>query len=260
MFKSPTRARERILVYGDPGSGKSFSYLTIARMLQVTDTPATVYVIDTDMAAERALSSEFGDLSNVIVYPAYTWEDYCSTLVAIRKVIRPDDWLCIDLICKAWLAAQEYYVSKVFKTDLDDYFLDARRMLQEARDDGKKVKEKVSPLDGWKDWTIINRLYNTWSEAAIMKTNAHIFACAKSAPVNSDLDNRKTMTSFGRLSVKPCGQKDLAYNFHTVLLSSATRDGYALQSAKDRGRQLIDIDVSMFAIDYLQDVAGWVTT
>lgn len=253
MFEPKSKARERILLYGDPGSGKTYSYLSIARILQATGSPARMHILDTDMAAERMLEVEFADLENVEVYPAYDWLDYVRILGEIKGRITPDDWIAVDLICKAWLAAQEYYVDRVYSQGMDQFFLDARIKIEESA----RAKAKASPLDGWKDWTVINRIYNAWSEALLMKTNCHVIACAKSAATSTETDTRQTLATFGSLSAKPCGQKHLPYNFHTVIMASSFRDRYVMSTAKDRGRSHMEGPVENFPIDYLISIAGW---
>jgi len=54
--------RERIIAAGAPGSGKTYNWLTIARMLP----DVTFHVLDPDDGVLRLLYSEFSDVKNLI--------------------------------------------------------------------------------------------------------------------------------------------------------------------------------------------------
>ena len=63
--------RERILVMGGPGSGKTYGWLRMANHFK----NSTFYVIDSEIGAERSLK-EFPQLTNVRVYPVVDWPEY----------------------------------------------------------------------------------------------------------------------------------------------------------------------------------------
>jgi len=61
--------RERIIAAGAPGSGKTYNWLTIARMLP----DVTFHVLDPDDGVLRLLYSEFSDVKNLNYYFTPTW-------------------------------------------------------------------------------------------------------------------------------------------------------------------------------------------
>ena len=100
--------RERILVYGGPGTGKSRGWLSIARMFP----KVKVWVLDTDDAAERMIASH--DLPNITVFPCLDWPDYLAAAAEARDKLDPDDWLVVDMVSSAWDAVQGFYIEQAF--------------------------------------------------------------------------------------------------------------------------------------------------
>ena len=259
MFQPLRPIKERILAYGSYGCGKSYAYLSIARAAQQTNSPSIFHVLDTDNATERMLVEEFPELRNVIVYPAFEFPEYVSALTQIQAAAIPDrnDWVVCDLVCKSWQAAQEYYIERIYKRGVEDFFLEAR----EKQVQSQGGKKGGSPLDGFKDWTIINRIYSSFADSLILKSRCHLFCAAKGEPVSSDLDSKEIISVFGRIGLKPVGQKALPHNFHSVLLFSQRRPGeYYLTTVKDRGRQPVESQMQNFASDYLCGLAKWQVT
>lgn len=101
--------RERILSFGGAGMGKSFDWLFIARFSQQTGSDAVFYCLDTDMAIDRMLATEFSDLTNVRVVPVFDWEGFDSGLNDTLKAMKPNDWLIVDLLTPTWEMVQEYF-------------------------------------------------------------------------------------------------------------------------------------------------------
>lgn len=135
---------ERILVYGQPGTGKSYQFLKIAQFVA----PSRCYVLDTDDAYPRMLETDFRDLENVEVYPVFEWDDWKATITDVLARAKPGDWICIDRADVLWEAAQDYFIQQVFGEDTGDFFLRARKELEQTKGKG------LTPLDGWKDWCV----------------------------------------------------------------------------------------------------------
>lgn len=249
------RLLERILLFGPAGSGKSTAAASIAQMAQKTKSDARFHVIDTDLAWDRMLVEGYPDLANVEVHVALDWPDYRESLAKIRSVVRPQDWVVVDLVSNAWETVQAYFTEQVFDRDIGDYFLQVRKELK----GGKKSLEAFS---GWVDWSVINAMYKTWANDLLFKTRANVLCTAKMAKVYAEQDDKATRLLFGSHGVKPEGQKALAYQFHTVLLTGERKVGdeteYFLTTVKDRERAQLDkATVRKFALDYLVKVAGW---
>jgi hypothetical protein len=256
MFHSTTGVSERILMFGPGGSGKTTSWLAIAKFCAATKSPARFFVGDTDFAVARM--TETAPLPNLIVSPLYTFADYQAFGKKVAAEAGPGDWVIIDFMGSAWQAVQDHFVSEVFNQDIGDYFLKVRKELS----DGAK---KLGALEGWTDWTVINALYRAWVTPLLFSGRYNVFATAKAdqlSDARNPTEDTATRQIFGRYMVKPVGQKDLPYQFHTLLL--AGRDGsgrWTLNTVKDRERaELTGKIVGNFALDYLKGIGGWSLT
>jgi hypothetical protein len=256
-MRKPT-SRERILNYGRDGAGKTYNYLMIAEALP--DVP--FFVIDTDDTTERMLEDEFSGLTNVKAIVVQDWEEFEE---AIRDSLREIDkitkngttprqdlpWLIVDPCDYTWDWAQEYFVNRVFDSDIDEYFIQARRELA-------KDAKKLNPLEGWVDWQVINRIFQGRWNPLTKGRNYHLFLTTKAAEVRrEDKTARELYDAIGSM---PAGEKRMGYRVHTVLYSVKTvkQDIWQISTSKDRGREMLkEMPVSDFAGDYLEDIAGW---
>lgn len=248
----PTQGRERILCIGGAGAGKSTTWCKVAHWLNVRESTSNMWVIDTDMASDRMRVGYKEAFDNKVqVYEPYEWSEYQDSLKEIYAKSRPNDWLVLDMAHKPWQAVQEYFTDEVFGKSVDSYFLEAR-----------KKAAGGNPLDGWNDWSVINKLYNAWI-MKFLRFPGHIIACAPVTNVMNDGkktdDSPEVKALFGSYGVKPEGQKALAFQFHTVLLlSDSGRQGYRVSTIKDREREkLKNAELQDFVPNYLVKVAGW---
>lgn len=237
---SKSNARERILVLGGPGVGKTSAWLSIAER----SPDAHFYVIDTDHAVDRMIESR--NLSNVTHKTAAAWEDFVSITADYSAKMRADDWLVVDFFSPGWDAVQDWYVQQVHGKNLDTYFLEAR-----------KRQAKGNPIDGDKDWPIIKRVYAKWVEA--LKTcPGHVYVTTPAQAVG-ERDDAAVRAMFGVHGVRPAGNKQTGHWPHTVLLFTKTRVGeYVVSTVKDRERRELDkATVANFVNGYLIPIAGF---
>lgn len=252
---APTTRRERQLIMGPYGSGKTTSWLNIAKWSLATGSEAQFYAIDSDAAVEAFIQpgTQYAHLDakaggNVHVAPVFEWEEYREAANKFAKLAGPDDWEIVDFASNAWEAVQDWFVTEMFKTDPDEFYLEARR-----------AKAGGNPLDGWKDWQYINRSYRAWSNDVLHRTAGHKFLTAASKPIG-DQDGKEIRALYGAHGVRPTGQKQLGHVVHTILYQQVLRQGEVyITTIKDRERMpLTGQQVTEFAIDYLVNVAGWV--
>lgn len=246
--------RERILVYGYSGSGKTNAWLSIAQWCQQEGLDAEFWVLDTDGGSVgRLIRRSYRDLHNVHWTEVYGWEDYNSALDHIQENAKEGDWLVIDMIDAAWDSVQEYFSQQVFQEDLADYFLEARKTLSDK-------DKSLDALEGWKDWVVIKKLYKRWLDKALFAGPYHIFAAAKAQTVEKN-DPATIRAAFWNGS-RPAGEKNLAHLFHSVLYlehrMDKGKDTWTLTTMKDRGSRYVDsLKVQNFAMQYLVGIAGW---
>ena len=229
---------ERILLIGAPGSGKSFSWLTIA----AANPDHQFHCVDTDAAITRMMRKP---LPNVHATVAFEWQDMMDALQSFK--LDENSWVVIDMISAFWDAVQRYFSEQVYGVDLDEYWLEAR-----------KSQKKGNPFDGRTDWGTVNRIYNRFT-MGLLKVPGHLLATAPVEQIASDEKDGGILATFGAYGVKPRGQKHLAHLFHTVLLLTKSRTNeYRYTTIKDRARKDVEKQpLTNFHRDYLQAIGGW---
>lgn len=251
--------KERILVMGGPGAGKTRAYLSIAKLLQSTGSDATMYVIDTDYAVEYMLKQGFPELQNVVYSEVGDWHEYMSAVKDFQKQISPGDWIVADLLNYAWEAVQEHYSTEAYGKDLASHFMERKRVASRKSDE---------QWDGASDWTIIKPLYRQFVNRFFYRHRAHVFATAGVKPLTREgkwKDNNEVVATFGNIGYKPEGEKRTPHHLHAVIhLKRSLTGEFLMNTAKDRERpDMIDVSLGneenpgSFAKAYLMGVGGW---
>ena len=239
--------RERILLCGPPGSGKSYAALTIARRY----TNSQFWVLDTDQAWPRMMSGQFSDLQNVHVFECNQWEDYIAALTSIKKQAVSGDWLIVDFMSTAWDDVQDYFIREVFDQNVEAYYLARRK-------EAKKSAKSLEVFEGWVDWPVIKAQYKGFRVRHIgmdLRQCHQLFTTAIRSIQKGETDAGRL--SFSPYGGYPAGEKNLPYQCHAVLMMSRPRLGvWELSSYKDRERPLLDhAELTDFAKDYVLKVA-----
>lgn len=255
MFQSPLQARERILLYGEPGTGKSNAVISIAKFLKSTHSAGRIFVIDNDKSYQR-VAELMGLGDHLQVEECYDFPDHRAALEKFVRTVRPDDWLVCDLMSEVWSCAQTFYTDSVYD-DEANYFLKVRQAMNNP------AKENV--LDGWTDWQYVNKIYSAFARPFIYKSPCHVIAVSTAEPVSRAKpgstvgDDKETISVFGSVGFRPEGQKRLRHQFNTtILMHKDNRSRYLMTTVKDRDRELVvSQPVNNFAIDYLKGIAQW---
>lgn len=250
-----SNARERILLFGKEGTGKTHAWNTWAAWYRRTNTPGRFYVLDTDNAVDR-MSDAYGEdyRENVQASDAYVWDDYITLVNDAYTSGTKDDILVVDLIDKAWDAVQDYYIEQTTGKEPGAWFLEFR-----------KEGGKGSPLAGefGINWQIINKLYSAFI-GKVIRFPGHVICCAPSDTIQQPDssgkggDSKDILETFGRFGVKAKGQKALGHQFHTVLLTTSKQDGWGITTVKDRSRERVkNQTMTDFVLNYLRPIGGW---
>ncbi len=284
-LRSTGRSKERVLLYGMEGTGKSLAALDVAAAIS----PATMYVIDNDNAWDRMLEGQtLGGVKvevaaeyrwdgkrwdedneyvkpggNIVVYHASGWEANTSAIAEVREAATANDWCCIDSGTALWSDVSDYFVDQVFNQSKADYFLKARIAME------KPDASDGPMLDGWKDYGIINPIYNEGVMTFLILPPCHLLVTAEEEQVKAvpqkgkDIEGKETRAMYGEVQYKPRGQKRLGHNVQTVLrLARRANDRYTVNTVKDRGgRDQWDgeeVTGRGFSEWYLEETAGWV--
>lgn len=260
-MRPSTNRRERILVYGGPGSSKTRSWLTIAEMYRKTKTPGKFYHLDTDDAYWSTVE-EFPELAESDIVESrfvYEWEDYVSVTKEFAQKATKDDWIIGDLFDKGWEEAQNYYSEQIYGKGKADYFLLRREEVAK-----QKTKDKnFQPFDGWTDWSVIKPLHADWANDLIFRNQAHIYLATTQKATDRKTDNKDTTETFAHLGAKPGGEKSIGvHGVQTVLkFTKAGAKEWIMDTAKDRGvrEEMIKVENKDFALNYLLNPkrGGW---
>jgi hypothetical protein len=159
----------------------------------------------------------------------------------------PEDWIVVDFVGSSWEAVQEWYVGEIYRQDIDEFFMDARKNMRSG-----------NPLDGWKDWSIINRAHKSFMNDLIHRNPAHTYLTAVGEPLR-DTDDKALKATFGAFGIRPKGQKHLGHQVHTILLLQTMRPGeWYMNTIKDRERTPHEgTKLKDFVVDYLVATASW---
>lgn len=277
LHAHPDAERERILLYGAPGSGKTYAWLGIADLSQKTKSPAHFHVIDTDRAALRNLkgpTAEFGHLKNVTVYQAQDIEQAAEANGKILANINQDDWIVVDMLSNVWDNMVNWWISNVLQDEVVDYWPAVRRDIKEARAEGKGDAREFGGHTSV-DWNFITKTYMSWETPITIQAPCHVFATAAEVEMQERFDDtgekraRYISTNF----MAPRGQKLTEHRFHSVLritaLTSFKETKRELTMHKDRIREDVwkgfegrGLTMPLrsgprFAMDYLRGALQW---
>lgn len=244
------KARERILVYGGEGVGKTYAWFSILK-----NTANRAYVLDTDGAVPRFLESEefAGVEGRITAVEPEGWPDYIDSVGKWSAEATPDDWLVLDLFGKAWDDVQTYFTEQVYGAELADFWMSYRKQLQDAGGKGSK-----NPFDATIDWVPLKRLYKQLT-SGIIRWPGHVFAACGRKVINEMYDDADTKTRYGPHGGKPDAEKTAGHLFHTVLaFKGNTAETRRMSSTKDRQRAMLNGErTGDFSLSYLARLANW---
>lgn len=254
-LKSPHRFRERLLLYGGGGSGKTNAVLSIARSLAEGE----MYVVDNDysFAYARALETDFADCADrVHVFECDPdWESMTGAVKAAAEAADPEhDWLVIDSLSPSWEFVQSYMSEKITGADLPEYMANLRR-------DSADLKEYSRALVDQLPWAIIKKEYAKHIYGPIRSWRGHLVLTAEAKVIGRQEDDEIKDLYGGTIGVKPVGEARLHHVTATTLLLVKKGNGsYVVSTVKDRNRPELEREpIEDFAMDYLREVAGWET-
>ncbi len=256
MLASSGSTRERLLIYGSYGTGKSKAVLDIAALLQATSTPSTIRILSTDDGPPRMLEGGYSSLSNVKVYDCVGFDDFDVIRRSAKSIAddsRPNDWAVIDMANHVWDAAQSYFSERAFGKSVDEYFLEMRAQLAAKQAANPKTKNE-NPFDGWKDWPVIKKLYNAVISDVMFGSKCNVIMICGEKKAMDDEDG-----DYQFVGQVPEGEKHLSHLVHTVIRFTRSKMGvYSMTTIKDREREQMQLlPISNFATQYLIGIAGW---
>lgn len=251
---SPHPYPERILFFGNGGSGKSTNVLNMARYMPY----AHFWVNDTDVstAYKRLLASEFTDVwerEQVTVIPTTDWIEFTEANKRITmEADQETDVLVCDNVTFPWQWVADQHVEAMYGIDYDTFLFNLRR---QHKDDNKAYSKELSES---MQWPIINKKFYKGLYQHYAKWRGHAIMVSMAKPVKNEKDEGN-IEEFKVHGAMPEGQKALPGVMGTNILTlSRGHHKWAISTTKDRGRPTVErLDIDEFAIDYLVDVAKW---
>lgn len=261
--------KERLGIFGPPKVGKTHLFFTIAKWHQDLGSDAKFFAVSSDFSYEvLSMNPEFAHLTNMEWTDVQTMQDYVTAAKGYSERMRIQDWLSMDLQSDAWPAAQDEYArvqTKLAGGNLED--------MGDLWATAGKVDEY--PISGW-EWQMPNARYRILAQNILLRVPGQLFCVYGQQALKDDSSSGKsgetvkTKEMFGHLGVKPNGQKDDPWRWHTLLhVDSRGKEDQVMATAGDRwgGREWFgkkmsngstkDAPMTDFFLDYLVNIAGW---
>jgi hypothetical protein len=278
QYHAPGRARERLLLYGLEGVGKTFALFQIMSQTTGVKGRCNYYYIETDNTLDEFLESpNFNHLEvaeewvgrkldtecydnpngNIYLYRVRNWVDYTWAFMECFTRASGDDWIFIDNVSNLWGEVQSWYTTEAYGKSAADFALEIRKKHIANND-----KKSTIIQEQFQDWGAINPQYMENIRKFIQNPPCHIAMTAEQKKVDMDKEkDKETRAIFGPFGAKPTGQKSIAHDARTVLwLTRDNRfgDTHLIQTAKDRERERLDKEEwSNMVKDYLFKVGNW---
>lgn len=251
---APVPSRERILVYGTEGSGKTSAWLSIANLYQAQEMPNRFYVLDTEDSVPRSMSNRYTHLENVHITGANRFNEYIEWAEYLQEVVQEGDWVVADSGSSGYEAATAYYLEKRYSQSRAVYELE------------HLLAGNKGPAIDPGDWVNIRNLFLYWWKNLVTVRlsedfGIHVFATGEAKQLLEHYDAKKADTSawldYHEVGWRPDGHQKWPYTMHTVAYMKRSSSAWWCRTMKDRERETGNFKVNDFAIDYLLSVAGW---
>lgn len=253
----PNSRKERLLVYGRSGAGKSSTWLSVANWALDTDADTVIHLGDTDHAWDAMRYEDIEPYISVTDLDINEYPDWLTWTRTVREKVKPSDWVVVDMIDKAWTAAQTHFWYQMSGGDpLGEIYLRNQQAIVTKGEQG----EYMGGAHG-ANWGVINKFYGAFFQAVIAMP-CHVLCIAPAAEIRQD--SPPAERDQWKIGWKPQGQKDLPHGFHTILFAAETPRNYIYSTVKERGpigrptRPLLKgEEVQDFVTTYLMKIGGW---
>jgi len=260
---TPHRFRERLLIYGTGGVGKTDAALSIAANIA----EGHMFVVDNDYsyAYQRALETDYVDAADrVTVFECNAdWEAVIGALasaveagLADGEEAARDNWLVLDSISPTWEFVQTYITEQITGASSAEFLTQLRKESESLEAMNRTLVDQVP-------WNIVKKEYAQNIYIPLRNWPGHWIITAEAKKLGRK-ENAEIVEWYQHLGVQPQGESRIHHvSATTLLLHRGKRDEYRLTTVKDRNREdqedmeIPDSGHGGFAMSYLRDVAGW---
>lgn len=269
--------KERHLWYGPPKEGKTNLFLQIARAHQDLGSSARFYAVSSDLSFEALMMSPmYSGLTNVDWTDVEDMQGFIDAGRKYKEAVNPDDWFLSDLQSDAWSFAQDEYAATLTEARTGHKLIDMGDLWKTRDSSSRKY-----PIEGW-DWGMPNARYRTYANNLVLRMPCHVVVIEQEAELMSESrsgssdEDPKVKQMFKHVGMKPKGQKEDPFRFHTILRVQSGKRGengipssQLITTAGDRvgGRRwmgkklrngmMVGEEIEDFFMDYLVKVGGW---
>ena len=216
-----------------------------------------MFVLDTELDTYQRLNEDEG-LENLEITGVLPddWEVISDTAKNWVGQVEKNDWVVVDSTSPTWNAVQDWFTREIFDAEsMAEYFMEKRKGAAAGA-------RNLGAFDGWVDWQVINAQYTAFMNNLLKCTSrgAHLLLTAEVDKIG-DGEDSDLRAMFGKVGVKPRGQKRLPHIPHSTVWMKRLSNGWTMQTVKEQGRhrdEMENVEVVNFAKQYLQGVAGWV--
>lgn len=201
---------ETILLYGKPKIGKTWAYCSVIQ--KCLDAGGNVFLVNTDNGVKRTLKEYTGEnfekYANKINYYLLTDIDDVEEIIQdVKKNVKNNDLIVIDLLSDFWELAQSKFVENLAGGKIIDYYERASR-----------DKSKFGLLSG-QQWQYVKKLDSMIINELVIRPPCKVIAVASGKEVELDRvhNNKEILDRFDSVGEKPNGQRELQYKFNTII-------------------------------------------
>jgi len=229
--------RERLLLFGEEGTGKTYSLLGIA----LAHPQSLCYIIDPDAGVAKVLEELGGakQFPNVEYAMCPGWPEIYKAFNEAHAMLKKGDWLFMEHLGRVWEKAQDFYSVLIYKTMAPEHLL----TLKQAKAEGEKVA-LLGSFGEEGDWRTIRSLHSTVVDRAALEGIYNIAATSAIRPLNpKEVGQQWAMVYEG---AKPEGEKHNGYRADTIAQltrkpipgSKPPAYTYLAKILKDKGRKV----------------------
>ncbi len=243
--------RERILLMGAPGTGKTLQLVNIARFLE-EEHGLKLYCIDLEDKLGAMLANINDPPHNIETMVVFDWDDEDEGGMKqaadwLEQKVKPGGWVAVDRMDLAWSMVQRWFTEIKFDESMADKMAEVSK--------GMKKPSKFIPRFDSGSWQVINEQYEWMMMRIMYKLRANVII---TTGIKSNEDGANPLDVYGSLGVLPRGQREIGHQPHSVFLltqKAANRQlVWRISTGKDLpGRTWFDDErLTDFSVQYLE--------